>query len=291
MRSSRLTAIIAASWIVVASAANAFAQQPEPPPAPAPATPEDHSTHAGMAQATAEQPRAPIPPLTDADRAAAFPDVNGHEVHDGALNYFVLFDQFEWQVGEGTQGVNWDTKSWVGGDRNRIWVRSEGETGRARVDHAEGHVLYGRAISRWWDLVGGVRQDFRPGPARTWAAIGLQGLAPQWFEIEATAYVGAGGRTHLRLEAEYDLLLTNRLVLQPLVEMEFYGKSDPERRIGPGLSTADAGVRIRYEVRREVAPYLGLVWQRRFAGTADFARAAGQDVGAWRAVGGVRLWF
>lgn len=291
MRSSPLTAIIAASWIVVASAANAFAQQPEPPPAPAPATPEDHSTHAGMSQATAEQPKAPIPPLTDADRAAAFPDVNGHTVHDRAIHYFVLADQFEWQVGEGTKGLNWDTKSWVGGDRNRIWVRSEGETDSARVDHAEGHVLYGRAISRWWDLVGGVRQDFRPGPARTWATIGLQGLAPQWFEIEATVYVGASGRTHLRLEAEYDLLLTNRLVLQPLVEMEFYGKSDPERRIGAGLSTADAGVRVRYEVRREVAPYLGLVWQRRFAGTADFARAAGQDVGGWHAIGGVRLWF
>ena len=288
--------------MVLAFVGSASAQAPPPvavpPPvtAPKPAGAEDHSAHLGAAapradQPQGDQPKEPIPVLSDADRAAAFPDVHGHALHDRGGYFFVLADQFEWQVADRASGLSWDIKSWIGGDRDRVWLRSEGETDRARVDHTEAHVLYGRAVSRWWDLVGGVRQDVRPGPARTWAAIGVQGLAPQWFEVELTGYLDAGGRTHVRLETEYDLLLTNRLVLQPLVEVEIYGKADPERRIGAGVSAAEAGLRVRYEVRREFAPYLGLVWQRRFAGTADYARAAGEEVGGWRAAVGVRLWY
>jgi copper resistance protein B len=153
------------------------------------------------------------------------------------------------------------------------------------------HALYGRAIRRWWDVLVGVRQDFRPGPARTWAAVGVQGLAPYWFEIEATAYIGESGRTHFRFETEYELLLTNRLVLQPLVELEIYGKSDPERRIGAGLGSAAAGLRLRYEIRREFAPYIGVTWNQKFFGTRDFARAAGEDTGGARVAAGVRVWF
>ena len=149
--------------------------------------------------------------------------------------------------------------------------------------------MYGRAIARWWDLVAGVRQDFRPG-SKTWAAIGIQGLTPQWFEVEATAYVGEAGAA-LRLETEYELLVTNRLVLQPLTELNIFAKPIPEQQIGAGLSTVEAGLRLRYEIRREFAPYVGAVCQRRFGGTADYARAAGQDVSGWRAAAGVRTWF
>ncbi len=134
--------------------------------------------------------------------------------------------------------------------------------GRPRVD-AQVHLLYGRAIARWWDIVAGVRQDARPGPSRTWAAVGVQGLAPYWFEVEATAYVGEGGRTRARVEVEYELLLTNRLVLQPLLELEIYGKADPETGLGAGLSRTETGVRLRYEIRRELAPYVGISWDRR----------------------------
>lgn len=119
----------------------------------------------------------------------------------------------------------------------------------------------------------------------------MQGLAPYWFEVEATAYVGASGRTQFRIEGEYELLLTNRLILQPLVEVEIHGKNDPEHGTGAGLSTADAGLRLRYEFRREFAPYVGLVWSRRFFGTADFADAAGDRVEGARLALGVRLWF
>ena len=231
-----------------------------------------------------------IPPLTDEDRKAAFPDVRGHTVHDNAVHYFVLADQLEWQSVEGG-GLNLDTKGWVGRDRNRFWFRAEGESEDGDVGDAEAHLLYGRQFSRWWDVVGGIRQDFEPGPAQTWAAIGVQGLAPYWFEVEATAYIGASGRTHARFEVEYELLLTNRLVLQPLVEVELFGKSDPERGIGAGLSTTEAGARLRYEFRREFAPYIGVTWNRKYGGTADFAEAAGEEVSAARFVTGVRLWF
>jgi copper resistance protein B len=232
-----------------------------------------------------------IPPITAADRKAAFPDVEGHAVHDRALHSFVLFDQLEWQSNAGGTALNVDTRGWVGRDRDRIWFRAEGAGEDGRVGEAEAHVLYGRQFSRWWDVVAGVRQDFEPGPSRTWAAVGVQGLAPYWFEVELTGYVGASGRTHLRGEVEYELLLTNRLVLQPLVEVELYGESDPERGIGAGLSTTDIGLRLRYEFKREFAPYIGVTWKNKWGQTGDFARAAGDDTGGARFVTGLRLWF
>jgi copper resistance protein B len=232
-----------------------------------------------------------IPPLTDEDRKAAFPDVQGHAVHDNALNYNVVFDQLEWQAGEGANGLNVDTRGWIGRDRDRLWFRAEGDGEGGRVGDAQTHVLYGRQFSRWWDVVAGVRQDFRPGSPQTWAAFGIQGLAPYWFEIEATGYVGASGRTHARFEVEYELLFTNRLVLQPLFEAEVFGKSDPDRGIGAGLSTTDLGFRLRYEFRREIAPYVGVTWRNKWGQTADFADAAGEDPGGARFVTGLRLWF
>lgn len=267
--------------------ANPQPASPKPAAKEAPAA-EDHSAH--MPQGP-EAPKEPIPPLTDADRAAAFPDVEGHAVHDNGMNYFVLFDQFEWRPNENGGGVNWDNKGWIGQDVDRMWFRTEGETSQSDVEHAEAHLLYGRAIARWWDLVAGIRQDFRPGPGRTYAAFGIQGLAPYWFEIEATGYVGEGGRTHARFEAEYDLLFTNRFVAQPLVELELYSRSDPERGIGAGLSSAELGARFRYEIRRELAPYVGLTWDRKFGETRDLVRAAGGEPASVRLVVGLRAWF
>ena len=232
-----------------------------------------------------------VPRLTDDDRKAAFPDVDGHAMSGNAMNYFVLFDQLEWQAKKGAQGVNLDSRGWIGRDRDRLWFRAEADRAGGRVGDAQAHVLYGRQFSRWWDVVAGIRQDVRPGPAQTWAAVGIQGLAPYWFEVEATAYVGASGRTHFRFETEYELLLTNRLVLQPLVEVEIFGKSDPERRIGAGLSTTDAGFRVRYEWRREIAPYAGVTWNRKWGKTGDFAESAGEEAGSTRFVTGLRLWF
>lgn len=254
-----------------------------------PAKPAETAHAAHMADA--DQPREPIPPLTEADRAAAFPPgLDGHATHDRRITAFVLFDQLEWQGGE-NGGLSIDNKTWIGGDINRLWLRAEGESSAGRPENAQMHALYGRSISRWWDVVAGVRQDFKPGAAQSWIAFGIQGLAPQWFEVEATAYIGRAGRTHVRLEAEYELLLTNRLVLQPLIETEIYGKDDPSRGIASGLTSIDAGLRLRYEIRREFAPYIGLTWHRALFGTADYARAEGEEVGRARVAVGARLWF
>jgi copper resistance protein B len=229
--------------------------------------------------------------VTDEARQAAFPDVQGHGVHDTAVHYFVLFDQFEAQVGDGPGGFSWDTKGWVGRDRTRLWFRTEGERAGGRFDQAQTNLLYGRAISRWWDVTAGVRLDTLPDTPRTALAVGVQGLAPYWFEVEASAYVERSGRAHVRVETQYELLLTNRLVLQPLVEFEIYARADPERRIDAGLSTGELGVRLRYEFRREFAPYLGVVWNRKFFGTADYARSAGEPGSGARLAAGVRFWM
>jgi copper resistance protein B len=237
-----------------------------------------------------QQPVTPIPVLTDEDRAAAFPDVGAHAQGDG-LNYYVLFDRLEWRAGNHERTANWDSVGWFGGDINRLWFRTEGEVDGEATQDAEAHLLYGRAFSRWWDFVAGVRQDFRPGPAQTWGAVGIQGLAPNFFEIEATAYVGASGRTQARLGAEYELRITNRLILQPRAEINLSGKSDPQHNSGSGLNTVEAGLRLRYEFRREFAPYVGLEWEGKFGGTADFAREQGDPTHATRFVAGVRVWF
>jgi copper resistance protein B len=250
--------------------------------------PDDHLAHPA---AIADRAEPPLPPISDADRAAAFPPgLEGHATHDRRITAFVLFDQLEWQGGE-RGGLSIDTKSWIGGDLHRLWLRGEGESSDGRPENAQVHAMYGRSFARWWDVVAGVRQDFRPGSPQAWFAIGVQGLAPQWFEIEATGYLGRAGRTHARVEVEYELLITNRVVLQPLLEAELYGKSDPARGIGAGLSALDAGMRLRYEVRRELAPYVGLTWHRALFGTADYARADGAEVGRVRVAVGLRTWF
>jgi copper resistance protein B len=218
-------------------------------------------------------------------------DHGGHTVHDRAINYHVLFDQLEGQLVHGEAGWRWDSRSWIGGDRNRIHVRTEGEAIDGVLDTAEAQILFGRSIGRWWDLVAGVRFDARPEPAHTWAAIGLQGLAPQFIDLQATAYFGDSGHIAGRIEAEYEMLLTNRLVLQPLVELSLSGKDDPDRGIGAGLSTGEVGFRVRYEFRREIAPYAGVVWHRKLFGTGDAARARGEDVGGWHLVAGLRWWL
>ena len=276
------TTVVCAATIAVAFMMPGASRAQTPP-----AT-HDHSAHV---QKPAEKPKEPLPPITDADRAAAFPhDMEGHTVHDQKWNYVVLFDQLEWQ-GTGPGGARLENTSWIGGDIDRLWLRTKAESDDGRLESASVDALWGHSFSRWWDVVAGVRQDFRPGDPQTWAAVGIQGLAPYWFEIEATGYIGADARTRFTFEAEYDLLLTNRLVLQPLFETELYGKGDPSRGIGAGLSSIEAGLRLRYEFRRELAPYIGVTWHRTFFGTADFARADGGDAGSARVAFGLRTWF
>jgi len=247
----------------------------------------------GMSPATPAltESRTPIPALTDADRAAVYNAPGGHRVHDSGVNSLLLINQLEWQGGDGAGALNWDIKGWVGGDIDRLWLRSEGERSAGRTESAEVQALWGHAISPWWDLVGGVRHDFKPGDGQTWAAFGAQGMALYNFEAEATLFVGEAGRTAARLEGDYDILLTNRLILQPTAELNLYGRNDPPRGVGSGLSDSELGLRLRYEVRREFAPYVGVSWNRSYGQTAQYARDEGEDISQWRWVVGVRLWF
>ncbi len=136
-----------------------------------------------------------------------------------------------------------------------------------------------------------MRHDSGVGPARTWAAFGIEGLAPYWFETEATIYMGQGGRTAARVAVEYEARFTQRLILQPSLEANWYGRDDQQRGIGAGLSDTEIGLRLRYEIRREFAPYLGIVWKQNFGRTADFVRARGEHVDDLQFVAGVRVWF
>jgi len=256
------------------------------------ARPAEHAHHQmGTSQKT-DQPRTPIPLLTDADREAAFPSEMNHPVHDKSIHYFALLDRLEVTDSGDGNGSAWEAQGWIGTDLERFWIRSEGERFESDTEHADVEVLYGRSVSTWWDVVGGLRHDFgAAGPSQTFAAFGVQGLAPYLFEIEATAYIGESGQTGARFEAEYDTLITNRLVLQWQAEIELYGKDDPERGIGAGLNTLEAGARLRYEVRREFAPYIGFEWERRYGEAAEIRRSLGEDATETRLVAGVRIWF
>ncbi|MGO1000239.1 copper resistance protein B [Lysobacter sp. CA196] len=257
----------------------------------------DHSKmdHSGMQHAggtpSAREPREPIPTPTEADRIAAFPPVSHHMRHAPAVNRYLVLNRLEAVEVEHGSAQAWEGQGWIGTDTDRLWLRSEGEREHGRTESADLEVLYGRAISPWWDLVAGIKHDFAPDGSQTWAALGVQGLSPYKFEVAATAYVGESGRTALNLEAEYELLLTNRLILQPLVEVDLSGRDDPQRGIGSGLSKVEAGLRLRYEITRRFAPYVGLSWEHAFGGTADYRRAAGEDIEDTRLVAGVRLWF
>nr|WP_095147803.1 copper resistance protein B [Pseudomonas sp. Irchel s3a18] len=253
----------------------------------------DHSQmgtmdHSQMAPTTS---RTPIPVPSDADRRAAFPAVNGHGVHDKAINGFWLVDQLEYQDADDGSALAWDMSGWIGGDIDRLWVRSEGERTNGHTEKAEVQALWGHAIGPWWDVVTGVRQDFKPGSPQTWAAFGLQGLALYNFETQATFFVGENGQNALRVEGEYDILLTNKLILQPTAEVNFYTRNDPERSVGAGLANTEAGVRLRYEIVPEFAPYIGVTWSSTYGNTADYTGEEGEDRRQARFVAGLRLWF
>jgi copper resistance protein B len=185
----------------------------------------------------------------------------------------------------------YDLQAWFGRNYDRAVLKAEGEVDGGKLEDARTELLWGHAVAAYWDTQLGVRYDSGENPDRKWLAFGIQGLAPYWFEVDAAAYVGEGGRSALRLEAEYELLLTQKLILQPKIETSLYGKSDAARGLGSGLSDAAVALRLRYEIRREFAPYVGVEWARKFGGTADFARAAGEDTRNTRLVAGLRFWF
>ena len=212
--------------------------------------------------------------------------------HGGGVFSQIMIDMAEIRFRDGRDGFHWDGEGWFGGDRDRLVVKSEGEGafGEA-VEDAEVQALYSRAIGPYFNLQAGVRYDITPNPSRTYLAAGVEGLAPYWFEVEATAFLSDRGDVSARLSAYYDQRITQRLILQPRGELNLAASADRARGIGAGISDLELGLRLRYELAREFAPYVGVAWERKLGDTARYAREDGDGASDLNMVAGVRLWF
>ncbi len=276
-----------------------------------PAAPQHADRHAGheMQGATgADIPDGPPPPealsgpahaqdLIFDPREAARSRAEMIRAHGGFTASKFLLDQAELTIGDGQEGYAWDAQFWHGGDINKLWLKTEGEGSFGdALEHGEVQALYSRAIDPWFDVQAGVRQDFGSASDRTYLTLGLQGLAPYWFELEAAAFLSTEGELTARFEAEYDLRLTQTLILQPKAEIDLSFQDMPDIGIGAGLSSASAGARLRYEFYPEtgpaaIAPYVGVEYERALGRTADYRRAEEGSAGGLRFVAGLRTWF
>jgi copper resistance protein B len=214
-----------------------------------------------------------------------------HDHGDNPVLTKVMFDQLELRERDGEQSTFLDAQAWIGKDLNKLWLKVDAEKYRGEIQDAEIQALYSRAIAPYWDLQLGVRQDIKPEPKTNWGVIGFQGLAPYFFEVDAALFIGESGRTAARFSAEYELLFTQRLILSPEIEVNVYGQNDSERMTGSGLSDLNVGLRLRYEIYREFAPYIGINWEKKFGSTADFVEASGEDSSDTEWVLGLRAWF
>ncbi|MAY35721.1 MAG: copper resistance protein CopB [Spongiibacteraceae bacterium] len=200
-------------------------------------------------------------------------------------------DQLEVRDTEGDDPLVLEGAVWAGYDLNKVWLKADVERVDSETEELELQALYGRAIAPFWDIQLGARKDLEPKPSREWGVIALRGLAPYLFDVGASLFIGGAGRTALRLEAEYEMRFTQKLVLVPEIELNAYGHNDRQTGVGSGLADTDLGLRLRYAIRREFAPYVGLNWQKKYGNSADFASAAGHDVEDTQLVLGIRAWF
>jgi len=243
---------------------------------------------------------APPPPVpTDHAADSVYGAGNMHmgrhhldSMHGGQKFSQVMLNIAEYQVRRGRDGYEWDGEAWYGGDINRLSIKSEGEgeIGRS-VEVAEVQALYSRAVGPYFNLQGGVRYDFKPNPSRVYATFGFEGLAPRFFDVEGALFLSNKGELLARAEGYYDQRITQRLILQPRAEVNFAAQSTRELGIGSGLSDAEIGLRLRYDIRREFAPYVGVQYRRAFGKTRDYLRDAGEDTGGFSLLAGVRMWF
>ncbi|WP_255602548.1 copper resistance protein B [Glacieibacterium megasporae] len=243
--------------------------------APAPAPPTDHYTDRFFPNENMEHGRAAL------------------MRQEGGQNFYqVMFNLAEFQARQGHDGYRWDGEAWFGGDISRLWLKSEGDGAfRQGVENAEVQALYSRAIGPYFNLQAGVRHDFQPSPTRTYATVGFEGLAPYMFEVNGALFLSNKGDFLGRLEGYYDQRITQRLILQPRVELNLAAQDVPENRLGAGLTDAELGLRLRYELRRQFAPYIGVSYVAQTGRTADFTRAEGKKPQTTSFVAGVRFWF
>jgi copper resistance protein B len=230
------------------------------------------------------------PPLPTAD--GKHPDW-GPPVRDNQVLAHALFEQLEGRSIDSSQMLRWDAQGWMGTDMNRLWIKSEGFSDGREMSDGDQEALYDRPIPRmrYFDAQVGVRADLDSGPRRAWAAVGVEGLAPWFFEFAPTLYIRDGGHIAGRVESSWELNITQRLVLEPQAELNFYSKDDESRKIGSGLADLDGGVRVRYEIRRKFAPYVGFAYSGGYNGTATYERQAGEAVNNRSFVFGLRTWY
>jgi copper resistance protein B len=206
---------------------------------------------------------------------------------------YVQAEQSEFRVtDEGSETYSWDVRGWIGGDYDRLWFKTQGDDLLdGPVETAEVQLRYSRLFTAFWELAVGLRYDIEPEPARGFAVFAAHGLAPFLYEVDADAFISEDGDVSTRIEVEYPILITQRLILQPAFELDFAVQEVEEIGIGPGLSQVELGLRLRYEIVRELAPYVGFVWERKVGRTADLARRRGEDFDVPAFVAGVRFWF
>jgi len=210
---------------------------------------------------------------------------------DDPLLFKLMIDQFEKRVTDGPNPLFIEGDAWIGRDLHKAVARFEIEQVDGKTEEGELQLLYSRAVDPYWDLRVGMRHDERPVPNRDWLAAGFSGTAPYFIETDVTLFVGENGQKGLRLEAEYEAMITQRLVLVPELEVNFHSKDDEAVGTGSGLSDLEFGLRLKYEIKREFAPYIGLNWIKKFGDTADFSRAEGEDTRDTQLVMGVSVWF
>lgn len=210
---------------------------------------------------------------------------------DDPLLTMLKIDQLEIIAISDNNDLAWDSQAWIGRDLNKFWIKTEGERIDSEIEEAELQLLYSKAISPYWDAQIGWRHDTRPIPNRDWLVLGVQGVAPYFFETDIAVFVGEEGIVGLRTEWEYELLLTQKWVLTPEIEANFFSKNDSEVGLGSGLSDIEISFRLRYEISREFAPYIGIEWQKSLGDTADFAREEGGRTSDIKWLVGIRLWF
>lgn len=214
-------------------------------------------------------------------------------MHDPLITHLEL-EHLEWQSGGESDDddlLALGAQFWSGYDRNRFWAKTDIEQTDGETEEAELQLLYSRAISSYWNFQTGIRRDFHPEPAINWGVVGFQGLAPYFFDVETALFIGEQGRTALRVSAEYELPITQRWFLSPEIELNAYGQNEPEYRRGSGLADAALDLRLRYEIRREFAPYVGIHVVRQFGNTADYLEAAGENSHDTRFTLGLQAWF
>jgi copper resistance protein B len=232
-------------------------------------------------------------------RVSVYTQFGEPPVADNMVFYHLLFNQLEGRSNGIANEFRWDGEGWIGTDMNKLWFKSEGFLEHGIASDGDTEALYDRPIPhlKYFDVQAGVRYDLDSFPGRTWGAVGVEGLAPYWFQLEPTFYFSNGGRVAGKITASYDLLITNRLILQPEIEMNFYSRAEPARGTGSGLSDLDGGVRLRYELfrdpalSRKVAPYVGFAYTQTFGQAATFTRAEGGIVHDPRFIFGTRLWY